>query len=302
MSKAATPDIRAFFDEATFTVSYLVSDPSTRRGVVIDPVLDFDPASGEVDIRSVETILDAARKAGITIDWVLETHAHADHLSGAPYIKAETGARIGIGERIKDVQRLFRPVFNALDLHTDGRDFDHLFRDGETLRIGEIEVEILYTPGHTPADVSYRIGDAVFVGDTLFMPDYGTARADFPGGDAGQLYRSIQRLLALPPETRLFICHDYLAPGRDAYAWETTVRAEREENVHLKDGVDEGQFVAMRTARDQTLSVPRLLLPSIQVNIRAGRFPEAEDNGVHYLKIAVKPKSEPLRRSMADTL
>ncbi len=301
MSKAATPDIRAFFDEATFTVSYLVSDPSTRRGVVIDPVLDFDPASGEVDIRSVETILEAARKAGITIDWVLETHAHADHLSGAPYIKAETGARIGIGEHIKDVQRIFRPVFNALDLHTDGRDFDHLFRDGETLRIGEIEVEILYTPGHTPADVSYRIGDAVFVGDTLFMPDYGTARADFPGGDAGQLYRSIQRLLAMPPETRLFMCHDYRAPGRDAYAWETTVRAEREENVHLKDGVDEGQFVAMRTARDQTLSVPRLLLPSIQVNIRAGRFPEAEDNGVHYLKIAVKPRSEPLRRSMADT-
>ncbi|MBN8997930.1 MAG: MBL fold metallo-hydrolase, partial [Rhizobiales bacterium] len=218
MSKAATPDIRAFFDEATFTVSYLVSDPSTRRGVVIDPVLDFDPASGEVDIRSVETILEVARKAGITIDWVVETHAHADHLSGAPYIKAETGARIGIGEHIKDVQRIFRPVFNALDLHTDGRDFDHLFRDGETLRIGEIEVEILYTPGHTPADVSYRIGDAVFVGDTLFMPDYGTARADFPGGDAGQLYRSIQRLLALPPETRLFMCHDYLAPGRDAYA------------------------------------------------------------------------------------
>ncbi len=300
MSKAAIPDIRAFFDEATFTVSYLVSDPSTRRGVVIDPVLDFDPASGEVDIRSVETILEAARKAGITIDWVLETHAHADHLSGAPYVKTQTGAKIGIGEHIKDVQRIFRPVFNALDLHTDGRDFDHLFTDGETLGIGEIEIEILHTPGHTPADVSYRIGDAVFVGDTLFMPDYGTARADFPGGDAGQLYRSIQRLLALPPETRLFMCHDYLAPGRNTYAWETTVHAEREENIHLKDGVDEQQFVAMRTARDHTLSVPRLLLPSIQVNIRAGRFPEAEDNGVHYLKIAVKPKSEPLRRSMAD--
>jgi glyoxylase-like metal-dependent hydrolase (beta-lactamase superfamily II) len=301
MSKSAIPDIRAFFDEATFTVSYLVSDPATRRGVVIDPVLDFDPASGEVDIRSVETILETARQAGITIDWVLETHAHADHLSGAPYIKAETGARIGIGEHIKDVQRIFRPVFNALDLHTDGRDFDHLFTDGETLGIGEIEIEILHTPGHTPADVSYRIGDAVFVGDTLFMPDYGTARADFPGGDAHQLYRSIQRLLALPPETRLFMCHDYLAPGRDAYAWETTVRAEREENIHLKDGVGEQQFVTMRTARDHTLPVPRLLLPSIQVNIRAGRFPEAEDNGVHYLKIAVKPKSEPLRRSMADT-
>jgi glyoxylase-like metal-dependent hydrolase (beta-lactamase superfamily II) len=301
MPKANIPDIQAFFDEATFTVSYLVSDPATKRGAAIDPVLDYDPASGEVDIASVEAILAAARNSGISVDWVLETHAHADHLSGAPYIKAQTGARIGIGEHIKDVQRIFRPVFNALDLHTDGRDFDHLFTDGETLRIGEIEIEILHTPGHTPADVSYRIGDAVFVGDTLFMPDYGTARADFPGGDAHQLYRSIQRLLALPPETRLFMCHDYLAPGRDAYAWETTVRAEREENIHLKDGVGEQQFVTMRTARDHTLPVPRLLLPSIQVNIRAGRFPEAEDNGVHYLKIAVKPKSEPLRRSMADT-
>ncbi|SHF72895.1 Glyoxylase, beta-lactamase superfamily II [Kaistia soli DSM 19436] len=299
MPKANIPDIQAFFDEATFTVSYLVSDPATKRGAVIDPVLDYDPASGEVDIGSVEAILAAARNSGISIEWVLETHAHADHLSGAPYIKAQTGARIGIGEHIKDVQRIFRPVFNALDLHTDGRDFDRLFAEDDTLAIGEIEVEILHTPGHTPADVSYRIGDAVFVGDTLFMPDYGTARADFPGGGAHQLYRSIQRLLTLPPETRLFMCHDYLAPGRDSYAWETTVRAEREENIHLKGGVGEQDFVAMRTARDHTLSVPRLLLPSIQVNIRAGRFPEAEDNGVHYLKIAVKPKSEEFRRSMA---
>ena len=291
MSAPNTPEIRAFFDPATYTVSYLVSDPATRRGAVIDPVLDYDPGSGEVDIRSVTTILDAAATAGIGIDWALETHAHADHLSGAPFIKAKTGARIGIGEHIKDVQRIFRPVFDARDLHADGRDFDHLFADGETFRIGDLDAEVIFTPGHTPADVSYRIGDAVFVGDTMFMPDYGTARADFPGGDAHRLYGSIQRLLALPPQTRLFMCHDYKAPGRDDYAWETTVAEQRARNVHVHDGVDEAAFVAMREARDQTLAAPRLLLPSIQVNIRAGRFPTAEDNGVHYLKIPVKPKN-----------
>ncbi|HEX7076285.1 MAG TPA: MBL fold metallo-hydrolase, partial [Hyphomicrobiaceae bacterium] len=201
-----------------------------------------------------------------------------------------TGAKIGIGEHIKEVQRIFRPVFNATDLKPDGGDFDHLFADGEDFHIGELEVEVIYTPGHTPADISYKIGDAVFVGDTLFMPDYGTARADFPGGDARKLYRSIQKLLALPPETRLFMCHDYKAPGRDTYAWETTVKEQRENNVHLKGGVTEDAFVAMRTARDATLSAPRLLLPSIQVNIRAGRFPPAEDNGVRYLTIPVKLK------------
>ncbi len=290
MSRFEALEIRAFFDQPTYTVSYLVWDPRTRRGAVIDPVLDYDQDSGEVDTGSVETILEAARDAGVAVDWVLETHAHADHLSGAPYIKARTGARIGIGEHIKEVQRIFRPVFNLTDLHTDGRDFDKLFADGETFMIGGLTAEVLYTPGHTPADVSYRIGGAVFVGDTLFMPDYGTARADFPGGDARRLYRSIRRLLSLPPETRLFMCHDYKAPGRDSYAWETTVRAEREESVHVKDGVGEEEFVAMRTARDSTLAVPRLLLPSIQVNIRAGRFPEAEDNGVRYLMIPVKPK------------
>ena len=292
MSRAKAPEIRAFFDEPTNTVSYLVWDTGTKRGAVIDPVLDYDPDSGEVDIRSVETILKAARDAGITLDWALETHAHADHLSGAPYIKAHTGARVGIGEHIKDVQRIFRPVFNATDLHIDGRDFDKLFADGETFPIGDLEVEVLYTPGHTPADISYKIGDAVFVGDTLFMPDYGTARADFPGGDAHKLYRSIRRLLDLPPETRLFMCHDYMAPGRDTFAWETTVRAQRETSVHVKDGVSEEDFVAMRTARDQTLAAPRLLLPSIQVNIRAGRFPPAENNGVRYLMIPVKAKGE----------
>jgi len=290
MPNARNPEIRAFFDEPTNTVSYLVWDAASRRGAVIDPVLDYDPASGEVDVGSVDAIVKAAGEAGITLEWVLETHAHADHLSGAPYIKAKTGARIGIGEHIKDVQRIFRPVFNATDLHTDGRDFDHLFADGETLAIGGLTVEVLYTPGHTPADVSYRIGDAVFVGDTLFMPDYGTARADFPGGDAHKLYRSIHRLLALPPATRLFMCHDYKAEGRDTYAWETTVRAQRETSVHVRDGVGEDEFVAMREARDRTLAAPRLLLPSIQVNIRAGRFPPAESNGVSYLMIPVKAR------------
>jgi glyoxylase-like metal-dependent hydrolase (beta-lactamase superfamily II) len=285
------PAIRAFFDEATNTFSYLVADPATKRAAVIDPVLDYDPKSGEVDIGSVEAVLAAAREAGLTIEWSLETHAHADHLSGSPYVKAKTGAKIGIGENIKEVQRIFRPVFNATDLKTDGSDFDHLFKDGERFKIGELEAEVIYTPGHTPACVSYKIADAVFVGDTLFMPDYGTARADFPGGDAHKLYRSIRRLLSLPPQTRLFMCHDYKAPGRDSYAYETTVAEQRARNVHVHEGVGEDEFVAMRNARDATLSAPTLLLPSIQVNIRAGRFPPAEANGVRYLKIPVKFKA-----------
>ncbi len=285
------PVIRAFFDEPTNTVSYLVADPQTRRAAVIDPVLDYDHRSGEVDTRSVEAILASAQQAGYTIEWALETHAHADHLSGSPYVKAKTGARIGIGERIKDVQRIFRPLFDAHDLSTDGSDFDHLFADGERFAIGNIEAEVIFTPGQTPACVSYKIADAVFVGDTLFMPDYGTARADFPGGDARALYRSIQKILSLPPKTRLYMCHDYKAPGRESYAWETTVEAERN-NVHLRGGVTEDAFVAMRTERDATLAAPTLLLPSIQVNIRAGRFPPAEDNGVRYLKIPVKFKSK----------
>jgi glyoxylase-like metal-dependent hydrolase (beta-lactamase superfamily II) len=284
------PIIRAFFDEPTNTVSYLVADPATKKAAIVDPVLDFDPNDGTVDTRSVTAMLKAADDAEYAIEWVLETHAHADHLSGAPYIKAKTGAKIGIGEHIKDVQRIFRPVFNAIDLATDGRDFDHLFKDSERFMIGTLAAEVLYTPGHTPADISYKIEDAVFVGDTLFMPDYGTARADFPGGDAHQLYRSIKRLQALPPETRLFMCHDYKAPGRDQYAWETTVKEQREKNIHVKDGVTEDQFVAMRSKRDATLSAPRLLLPSIQVNIRAGKFPPKEANGVRYLLIPVKVK------------
>jgi glyoxylase-like metal-dependent hydrolase (beta-lactamase superfamily II) len=287
---AKRPIIQAFFDEPTNTVSYLVADPATKKAAIVDPVLDYDQNDGTADTRSVTAMLQAASEAGYGIEWVLETHAHADHLSGAPYIKAKTGARIGIGEHIKDVQRIFRPIFNATDLTADGGDFDHLFKDGERFRIGTLEAEVLYTPGHTPADISYKIDDAVFVGDTLFMPDYGTARADFPGGDAHQLYRSIKRLQALPPETRLFMCHDYKAPGRDRYAWETTVREQREKNVHVKDGVTEDEFVALRSKRDSTLSAPRLLLPSIQVNIRAGKFPPKESNGVSYLLIPVKAK------------
>jgi glyoxylase-like metal-dependent hydrolase (beta-lactamase superfamily II) len=282
------PHIEAFFDEPTFTVSYLVGDPQTSQAVVIDPVLDFDPASGKADGRSAQRVLDAAQARGWTIAMVLETHAHADHLSAAPLIKAKTGALIGIGEHIREVQKVFRPIFDASDLKTDGSDFDRLFADGERFMVGGMEIKVLHTPGHTQADVSYRIGDAVFVGDTLFMPDYGTARADFPGGDARQLYRSIRKLLALPRETRLFMCHDYKAPGRDEYAWETTVGEERERSVHVHDGVSEDEFAAMRQARDAGLAAPRLLLPSIQVNIRAGRFPPAESNGVSYLKIPVK--------------
>ncbi len=246
------PVIRAFFDEPTNTVSYIVADPATKQAAVIDPVLDYDPNSGEVDVRSVKALLRVAEEQGLAIVWTLETHAHADHLSGSPYVKAKTGARIGIGEHIKDVQRIFRPVFDAGDLKTDGSDFDHLFKDGERFKIGELDAEVIYTPGHTPADIAYKIEDTAFVGDTLFMPDYGTARADFPGGDAHQLYHSIKRLMALPAETRLFMCHDYKAPGRDRYAWETTVREEREKNVHVKEGVSEDEFVALRTARDAT--------------------------------------------------
>lgn len=282
------PIIQAFFDEPTNTVSYLVADPVTRKAAIIDPVFNYEHNSGEVDTRSVEAMLKASEEACYEIEWILETHAHADHLSGAPFIKAKTGAKIGIGEHIKDVQRIFRPIFNATDLKTDGSDFDYLFKDGEHFKIGELNVNVLYTPGHTPADVSYKIENAVFVGDTLFMPDYGTARADFPGGDTHRLYRSIKRLLALSPETRLFMCHDYKAPGRDVYAWETTVREERKKNIHVKDGITEDEFVAMRQARDTKLSAPRLLLPSIQVNIRAGKFPPAKANGVHYLTIPVK--------------
>ncbi|HZH57897.1 MAG TPA: MBL fold metallo-hydrolase [Burkholderiaceae bacterium] len=287
-----SPKIHAYFDEPTNTVSYLVVDPTTRAAAVVDPVLDYDPASGEVSTRSARRILADARDAGLTLEWVLETHAHADHLSAAPFFRREAGARIVIGEHITEVQRIFSATFNLKDISCTGAEFDKLVRDGETFELGNMKVAVLHTPGHTPACVSYRIGDAVFVGDTLFMPDYGTARADFPGGDARTLYRSIQKLLALPPATRLFLCHDYKAPGRDEYAWETTVAEQRARNIHVHEGVAEDEFVTMRESRDATLAVPQLLLPSVQVNIRAGRMPAAEDNGISYLKIPLTMKDK----------
>ncbi|MDO4683410.1 MAG: MBL fold metallo-hydrolase [Lautropia sp.] len=282
------PHIQAFFDEATNTITYLVSDPGTKHAAVIDPVLDYDHRSGKASTRSAEHLLATARGEGLNITWVLETHAHADHLSAAPFIREETGAPVAIGEHIRDVQDIFSRVFNTSDVSCHGSEFDRLLKDGDKLPLGELTIEVLHTPGHTPACVSYLIGDAVFVGDTLFMPDYGTARTDFPGGSARTLFRSIQRLLSLPPETRLFLCHDYKAAGRDIYAWETTVAEERTHNIHVGNGVEEEAFVRMREERDATLPAPALLLPSIQVNIRAGRLPPAESNGVPYLKIPVR--------------
>ena len=283
------PRVHAQFDEATHTVSYVVWDPATCRAAIIDPVLDYDHRTGRVSHRSADDLLGIVADRGLSVDWVLETHAHADHLSAAPYLKEKTGAPIGIGARITEVQRTFAPVFGLDDVSGDGREFDRLFRDGETIAIGGLQVEVMHTPGHTPACVSYRIGEAVFVGDTLFMPDYGTARADFPGGDARTLYRSIHRLLALPDATRLYLCHDYKAPGRDHFAWETTVGEEKTRNIHVGGGVDEASFVAMREARDATLAAPVLLLPSLQVNIRAGRLPDPDRDGRRFLRIPLKP-------------
>lgn len=283
------PRVHAQFDEATHTVSYVIWDPATQRAAIIDPVLDYDHRTGRVSHRSADDLLGFAAGQGLSVDWVLETHAHADHLSAAPYLKEKTGAPIGIGARITEVQRTFAPVFGLDDVSGDGREFDRLFRDGETIAIGELQVQVMHTPGHTPACVSYRIGEAVFVGDTLFMPDYGTARADFPGGDARTLYRSIHRLLALPDATRLYLCHDYKAPGRDHFAWETTVGEEKTRNIHVGGGVDEASFVAMREARDATLAAPVLLLPSLQVNIRAGRLPDPDRDGRRFLRIPLKP-------------
>ena len=280
------PDIAGFFDEETFTVSYVASDPGTRHCAVIDSVLDFDHASGRTRYKSADRVIAHIEQQGLTVDWVLETHVHADHLSAAGYLKQKLGGKLGIGENVAIVQKTFGKLFNTgPEFSTDGRQFEHLFRDGESFKVGGIEAKVLHTPGHTPACITYLIGDAAFVGDTLFMPDYGTARCDFPGGDPAQLYHSIQRLFALPPETRLFLCHDYKAPGRDEYRWETTVAEQRDKNVHIHAGISEAEFVAMRTARDKTLSMPRLILPSVQVNMRAGSLPEAESNGTRYLKI-----------------
>jgi len=281
------PRIEAFFDEATFTVSYLVSDPETREAAIIDPVLDFDPKSGRTATLSADAVLDVARKQDLAIKWVLETHAHADHLSAAAYLKEKTGAQVAIGEKITDVQKVFRPVFHANDVTGDGKPFDRLLKDGEHFKIGTLDVEVIHTPGHTPACISYKIGNNIFVGDTLFMPDYGTARADFPGGNARTLYRSIRKLLSYPADTVLWMCHDYKAPGRDTYAWKTTVADERTKNIHAREGISEDAFVAMRTARDKTLAMPVLILPSVQVNIRAGHMPPPEDDGKVYLKLPV---------------
>lgn len=283
-----TPQIKAFFDEPTFTVTYVVHDPESRHAAIIDSVLDYDPASGRTSFSSANALVAFVEEKGLAIDWHLETHAHADHLSAAPYLKEKLGGQIAIGEQIITVQQAFGKLFNAdTDFERNGSDFDHLWKDGDHFRIGNLDVTVLHVPGHTPACIAYVIGDAVFVGDTMFMPDYGTARADFPGGDARTLYQSAMRLLSLPPETRLFMCHDYLPEGRKDYVWETTVEAERQANVHIHDGVSEDEFVAMREARDKTLAMPRLILPSVQVNMRAGHFPPAEDNGVTYLKIPV---------------
>ncbi|MFN0022751.1 MAG: MBL fold metallo-hydrolase [Parvularculaceae bacterium] len=285
---AGAPIIKALFDEPTNTVTYVVHDGVTRRAAVIDSVLDFDPASGRTTFSSADAVIAYVGEKSLTVDWLLETHAHADHLSAAPYLQKKLGGKIAIGEHIVTVQKTFGDLFNAgSDFQRDGSDFDLLWRDGDQFAVGDLSVTVLHVPGHTPACIAYVIGDAVFVGDTLFMPDYGTARADFPGGDARALYRSARRILSLPPETRLFMCHDYLPSGRDHYAWETTVEAERNANVHIHDGVTEDEFVAMREARDATLAMPRLILPSVQVNIRAGHLPQAEENGVVYLKIPV---------------
>lgn len=280
------PVVKAFFDEATFTVSYVVHDPDTKHAAIIDSVLDYDPASGRTASSSADALVAYVEVEALSIDWLLETHAHADHLSAAPYLQDRLGGRIAIGRDIIMVQQAFGKLFNAgADFVRDGSDFDHLFDDGDVFQIGTVPAIALHVPGHTPADLAFVIGGVVFIGDTMFMPDYGTARTDFPGGDARQLYRSIQRILSLPDETPLYLCHDYKAPGRDIFVWQSSVKEQRRANVHIHDGVSEEEFVTMRTARDATLGVPRLILPSVQVNMRAGHLPAPEDNGMRYLKI-----------------
>ena len=280
------PVIKAFFDQPTYTVTYVVHDKKTKCAAIIDSVFDFDPASGRTSFDSADEVIAYVKEQDLTVQWLLETHAHADHLSAAPYLQEKLGGKIAIGEHIVTVQDVFGKLFNAgTDFQRDGSDFDRLFADGDTFKIGDLDVTIMHVPGHTPADIAYVIGDAVFVGDTMFMPDYGTARADFPGGDARKLYQSMRRLLSLPDTPRLFMCHDYLPAGRTEYVWETTVAEQRKNNIHAHDGVTEDEFVKMRTERDKTLDMPRLILPSVQVNMRAGHLPPEEDNGVRYLKV-----------------
>ena len=282
---SAQTTIRPFFDEKTGTVTYVISANSNRHAAIVDPVLDFDFKSGRTATQSADKALAYVHEAGLTVEWILETHAHADHLSGARYMQEQVGGRIAIGKHIREVQATFKKLFNLeRNFLPDGSQFDHLFEDGEIFTIGDVEATAILVPGHTPADMAYVVDGAVFVGDTLFMPDVGSARADFPGGDAHVLYRSMRRILALPPETRVFVCHDY-PPNERQPRWETTVAEQREHNIHVSDGVGEDEFVAMRTARDATLEVPTLILPSIQVNVRAGHLPPAESDGVSYLKI-----------------
>lgn len=278
--------VAAFFDEPTFTASYVVHDPVTGSAAIIDSVLGFDPASGSITTEAADRIAALVLEKGLNVEWLLETHVHADHVSAAFYLQEKLGGRIAIGKGIRAIQAHFGEVFNeGSDFARDGSQFDRLFDDGDSFRLGDVPVTVLWVPGHTPADVAYVVGDAAFAGDTMFMPDYGTARADFPGGDASMLYRSIRRLMELPDETRLFMCHDYKAPNRDSYAWETSIGAQRCGNVHVRDGVSEEEFVAMRTRRDASLSVPRLILPSVQINMRGGRLPSPEKNGTSYLKL-----------------
>jgi glyoxylase-like metal-dependent hydrolase (beta-lactamase superfamily II) len=285
-AKIGAPIVKGFFDEETFTASYVVADPETGIAAIVDSVLDFDQPSGRTSTASADAIIAHVRERGLSVEWLLETHAHADHLSAAPYLQDRLGGRIAIGREILTVQKVFGEIFNeGPDFARDGSQFDHLFVDGDAFSIGGIPAIALHVPGHTPADLAYVIGDAVFVGDTMFMPDYGTARADFPGGDARRLYASVRRLMALPGQTRVFLCHDYKAPDRQEYVWETTIHAQRTGNVHAHDGIGEDQFVEMRAKRDATLGMPRLILPSIQVNMRAGHFPEPEANGIRYLKL-----------------
>ncbi len=278
--------VKAFFDEPTFTASYVVHDPATHKAAIIDSVCDFDQPSGRTSFRSADAIVEYVKETGLTVEWILETHAHADHLSAAPYLKEKLGGKIAIGSKITTVQSVFAKIFNeGEDFPCDGSQFDNLFEDGDSFTIGSIRAVALNVPGHTPADMAYIIGDSAFVGDTMFMPDYGSARADFPGGDARTLFRSIRRLMQLPAETRVFLCHDYKAPQRDEFVWETTIGAQRTGNVHVHEGITEDGFVDMRTKRDATLGMPRLILPSIQINIRAGHLPEPDSNGTRYLKL-----------------
>ncbi len=279
------PDVRAFFDPATWTLTYIVKDPNSSSCAIVDSVLDYEAASGRTKTKSADQVIAMVESENLTVEWILETHVHADHLSAAPYLHNKLGGKIGIGAHITDVQNIFGNLFNAEpEFRRDGSQFDHLFSDGDTFAIGGLTATAMHTPGHTPACMTYHIGDALFVGDTMFMPDFGTARCDFPGGDARVLYQSIQRLLALPPETRMFMCHDYMPNGREMQ-YETTVGEQKVSNLHVHDGVSEDEFVAMRSAKDKTLSMPTLILPSVQVNMRAGELPPAEDNGVRYLKI-----------------